>query len=162
MRCPQRVDEMGEQQKSFDELVNRLGTRDKAKRTMTSLFRTMLKDKYGGYLWFRVLISTGTIPARMLELANLQLAQKALEYKGKEKKKGPAPSPGSASAGEPTGSQHRVSVAKRQRHAATKILKAMREEADKRSFGSRSEQLSDADSPGFRTRPIGRYRGPAV
>ena len=35
---------MDEQKKSLDELVNRLGTRDKAKRTMTSRFRTMLNN----------------------------------------------------------------------------------------------------------------------
>ena len=52
---------------------------DKRRRTMASRFRAMLKDKYGGVLWFQVLISTGSIPHRMLELANVQLGQKTLE-----------------------------------------------------------------------------------
>ena len=130
-----------EQKASFDELVGRLGTRDKAKRTMTSRFRSMVKEKFGGILWFQVLISTGSIPNRMLELANLQLGQKALE----QKYKAPASSPGPASAGEPTGSQHRVSAAKRQRHEAKKMIKAAREETDKRRYGNRNEWMSEVD-----------------
>ena len=54
---------------------------DKRKRTMVSRFRSMLKEKYGGKLWFQVLISTGTIPPRMLRWANLQLAQLTLQQK---------------------------------------------------------------------------------
>ena len=130
-----------EQLQSFHELVTRLGTRDKAKRTMTSRFRSMLKEKYGGVLWFQVLISTGSIPNRMLELANLQLGQKTLE----QKHNAPASSRGPASAGEPTGSQHRVSVPKRQRNEANKILRAVRKETEKRSsyYGNRTERMSD-------------------
>ena len=70
-----------EQQQSFKELLLDGMTRDRAKRTMTSRFRSMLKKKYGGVLWFQVLISTGTIPHRMLELANSQLAQQMLQLK---------------------------------------------------------------------------------
>ena len=131
------------QLESFDELVLRLETRDKARRTMTSRFRSMLKKKYGGVLWFQVLISTGSIPNRMLELANLQLGQKTLE----QKHNAPASSRGPASAGEPTGSQHRVSVPKRQRQQANRILKAAREETEKRRshYGNRTERMSDED-----------------
>ena len=145
-----RTEWMGQpgQKKSFDELVTRLGTRDKAKRTMTSRFRSMVKDKYGGFLWFQVLISTGAIPDRMLELANLQLGQKASEQQGRrgsdQKHKAPASSPGPASAGEPIGSQHRVSFSKRQRQEAKKIIKAVREETEKRSYGNSTEWMSDA------------------
>ena len=100
-----------EQKASFDELVGRLGTRDNANLTMTSRFRSMVKEKFGGILWLQVLISTGSIPNRMIELANLQFGRKALE----QKYKAPASSPEPASAGVPTGSQLRVSAAKRQR-----------------------------------------------
>ena len=130
-----------EQLKVFDELQVRFGTRDKAKRTMTSRFRSMLKEKYGGVLWFQVLISTGSIPHRMLELANVQLGQKTLE----QKHKAPASSRGPVSAGEPTGSQHRVSVPKRQRQQANRMIKAVREETEKRSsyYGNRTGMMSD-------------------
>ena len=131
-----------DQKKSFDDLVGRLRlTRDRAIRTMKSRFRSMVKDKFGGILWLQVLISTGSIPNRILELANLQLGQKALE----QKYKAPASSPGPASAGVPTGSQHRVSAAKRQRHEAKKMIKAAREETDKRRYGNRNEWMSAAD-----------------
>ena len=136
-----------EQLQSFLELVTRLGTRDKAKRTMTSRFRSMLKEKYGGVLWFQVLISTGSIPNRMLELANVQLGQKTLEQKhnAPASSRGPA---SAASAGKPTGSQHVVSVAKRQRQQANRMIKAVREEAEKRSsyyYGKHTDRESDED-----------------
>ena len=130
-----------EQKKSFDDLVSLRWTRDRATRTMTSRFRSMVKEKFGGILWLQVLMSTGSIPNRMLELANLQLGQKALE----QKYKAPASSPGPASAGVPTGSQHRVSAAKRQRHEAKKMIKAAREETDKRRYGNRNEWMSEVD-----------------
>ena len=132
-----------EQLQSFHEL-KKTRTSDRAKRTMGSRWRSMLREKYGGVLWFQVLISTGSIPNRMLELANLQLGQKTLEQK---KHKAPASSRGPASAGEPTGSQHRVSVPKRQRQQANKMLKAVREETEKRSsyYGNRTERMSDED-----------------
>ena len=131
-----------DQKKSFDDLVGRLRlTRDRAIRTMKSRFRSMMKDKFGGILWLQVLISTGSIPNRILELANLQLGQKALE----QKYKAPASSPGPASAGVPTGSQHRVSVAKRQRHEAKKLTKAERNETDSRRYGDPNEWMSEAD-----------------
>ena len=106
---------------------------DKRRRTMASRFRAMLKDKYGGVLWFQVLISTGTIPPRMLKLANLQLAQLTLQQK---QPRAPASSRGpasAASAGTPTGSQHVVSGPKRQRHNAKKLNKLVREEDERRS-----------------------------
>ena len=133
-----------EQRQSFKELTLKRGwTRDKAKRTMNSRFRSMLQKNYGGLIWFQVLISTGSIPPRMLELANLQLGQKTLE----QKHNAPASSRGPASAGEPTGSQHRVSVPKRQRQQANRILRAVREETEKRSsyYGNRTERMSDED-----------------
>ena len=68
-----------EQVAALEELVAKLGARNSAKRTMVSRFRSMLRDQYGGVLWFQVLISTGSIPPRMLELANVQLGQKTLE-----------------------------------------------------------------------------------
>ena len=104
-------------------------TCDHAARTMKGKFRSMVQQTYGDYLWFQVLISTGSIPPRMLELANLRLGQKALE----QKRKAPASSREPASAGEPTGSQHRVSVPKRQRTEATKILRAAHEENEQLS-----------------------------
>ena len=128
-----------DQKKSFDDLVGRLRlTRDRAIRTMKSRFRSMVKDKFGGILWLQVLISTGSIPNRILELAKLQ---KALE----QKYKAPASSPGPASAGVPTGSQHRVCAAKRQRLESKKMTNAVREETEKRSYGNRDEWMSDAD-----------------
>jgi len=131
-----------DQKKSFDDLVGRLSlTRDRAIRTMKIRFRSMVKDKFGGILWLQVLISTGSIPNRILELANLQIGQKALE----QKYKAPASSPVPASAGVPTGSQHRVSLAKRQRHETNKMTKDVREETEKRSYGNRDEWMSDAD-----------------
>ena len=107
-------------------------TRDRAKRTMTSRFRSMLKEKYGGGLWFQVLISTGSIPPRMLELANVQLAQRTLEQKhwAPASSRGPA---SAASAGKPTGSQHVVSLPKRQRNNANRLMKAVRVESDAQS-----------------------------
>ena len=131
------------QKQSFEELVKHGFTHDKANRTMASRFRSMVQQTYGGHLWFQVLISIGTIPLRMIELANLQLGQQALE----QKRKAPASSREPASAGKPTGSQHRVSVPKRQRQKATKILRAVSEETEKRSsyYGNRTERMSDEE-----------------
>jgi hypothetical protein len=105
---------------------------DKRKRTMVSRFRSMLKEKYGGKLWFQVLISTGTIPPLMLRLANLQLAQLTLQQK---QHRAPASSRGPASA-VPTGSQHVVSGPKRQRHIAKKLTRLVRAEDEKRSYAA--------------------------
>ena len=127
------------------------GTRDKAKRTMVSRFRSMLKEKYGGVLWFQVLISTGTIPPLMLKLANLQLTQLTLQQR---QPRAPASSRGpasAASAGAPTGSQHVVSGPKRQRQHANKLNKHVREEDEWRrscsydSYGKHTDRKSDAD-----------------
>ena len=129
-----------EQERAFNELVTEHSwSRDKAKRTMTSRFRTMLKDHYGGVLWFRVLIWTGSIPHRMHELANVQLGQKTLEQN-----KAPASSRRPASAGEPIGSQHRVSEAKRIRGHAKKLMRSVREEADRRSYYDKSNMSDEA------------------
>jgi hypothetical protein len=117
---------------------------DKRKRTMVSRFRAMLKEKYGGKLWFQVLISTGTIPPRMLELANLQLAQLTLQQK---QPRAPASSRGPASAapaGAPTGSQHVVSGPKRQRQTAKKLNRLVRAEDEKRSYAASYGKHSDA------------------
>ena len=144
-----------EQLQSFEEMTLKRGwTRDKAKRTMISKFRSMLKKKYGGVLWFQVLISTGSIPHRMLELANLQLGQKTLE----QKHKAPASSRGPASAGEPTGSQHRVSVPKRRRNAANRKCRAVREEIEKRSsyYGNRTGDEGFAKRQGQAERALKR------
>ena len=46
-----------EQQKLSAELASRT-TRDMARRTMVSKFRSMVRQNYGGFLWFQVLIST--------------------------------------------------------------------------------------------------------
>ena len=90
----------------------------------------------------------------MIELANLQLGQKALQ----QKHKAPASSREPASAGEPTGSQHRVSVPKRQRNEATKILRAVREETEKRSSYYATTPMGRAvrNLPNFRQKPSGR------
>ena len=130
-----------EQKQSHDMLLKRPGmNRDRAKRTMASRFRSMLKEKYGGVLWFQVLISTGSIPPRMLELANVQLAQRTLE----QKHRAPASPRGPA---EPIGSQHVVSVAKRQRQLAKQKIKVVREETEKRSsysyYGNHTDRMSD-------------------
>ena len=130
-----------EQIASLDELVGSLGTCGRAKRTMQSRFRSMVREKYGGILWLQVLISMGSIPNRMLELANWRLAEKAFD----RKYKAPASSPGPASAGVPTGSQHRVSAAKRQRLETKKMTRAAQEEIDKRAYGNRREWMSEAD-----------------
>ena len=130
-----------EQQQSYSKVLERPGmTRDRAKRTMNSKWRSMLKAKYGGVLWFQVLISTGSIPPRMLELANVQLAQRTLE----QKHRAPASPRGPA---EPIGSQHVVSVAKRQRQQARKMLKVVREETEKRSsyYGNHTDRKSDEE-----------------
>ena len=121
-----------EQQQSFKELTLDGMTRDRAKRTMTSRFRTMLREKYGGDLWFKVLISTGSIPALFLELANAQVATGTLERKhiAPASSRGPA---SAASAGKPTGSHHVVSLPKRQRNNANKLMKAVRAESDMQS-----------------------------
>ena len=120
-----------EQQQSFNELTRDM-TRDRAKRTMASRFRTMLREKYGGDLWFKVLISTGSIPPLFLELANAQVATGTLERKhiAPASSRGPA---SAASAGKPTGSHHVVSLPKRQRNNANKLLKAVRAESDMQS-----------------------------
>ena len=120
-----------EQQQSFNELTPHM-TRGNAKRTMTSRFRTMLREKYGGDLWFKVLISTGSIPPLFLELANAQVATGTLERKhiAPASSRGPA---SAASAGKPTGSHHVVSLPKRQRNNANKLMKAVRAESDMQS-----------------------------
>ena len=101
-----------EQKASFDELVGRLGTHDKALRTMTRIrFRSMVKEKFGGLIWLQVLISAGSIPNRALKNADLRHGWKVFEQKYLI----PASSPRPVFAGEPTGSQLRVSAAKRQR-----------------------------------------------
>ena len=41
------------QEQSFEDLLKRGLTRDKANRTMASKFRSMVQQTYGGYLWFR-------------------------------------------------------------------------------------------------------------
>ena len=126
-----------EQQQSHSKVLERPGmTRDRAKRTMTSRFRSMLKEKYGGVLWFQVLISTGSIPPRMLELANVQLAQRTLE----QEHRAPASPRGPA---EPSGSQHVVSDAKRQRQDANKKNKAVRVETENRYHGYTVGRMSD-------------------
>jgi hypothetical protein len=96
-----------EQKASFDEF----GHRDKAFWIMIRYrFQRMVNEKFGGLIWLQVLICTGYIPNRALKMANLDL-QKELA----QKYKAPASSPGPAFAGEPIGSQLRVSAAKRQR-----------------------------------------------
>jgi hypothetical protein len=109
------------------------------KRTMGSRWRTVLKEKYGGELWFRVLISTGTIPPTMLRLANTQLAQR-------QQPRAPASSRGPAwagPAGAPTGSQHQVSGQKRQRQLANRLTKLVRIEEDMWRYGT--GRLNDRD-----------------
>ena len=114
---------------------------EKRNRTMSSRWRTVLKDKYGGVLWFQVLVSTGTIPSRMLKLANTQLAQR-------QQPRAPASSrepalQWAAPAGAPTGSQHQVSGQKRQRQLANRLTKQVRLEEDRRRYGG--GQLNDRD-----------------
>jgi hypothetical protein len=112
---------------------------NRANRTMHSRWRTVLKVKYGGELWFRVLISTGTIPQAMIKLANKQLAQR-------QQPRSPASSRGpvrAAPAGAPTGSQHQVSGQKRQRQLANRLTKQVRLEEDRRRYGG--GQLKDRD-----------------
>ena len=112
---------------------------NKANRTMHSRWRTVLKVKYGGELWFRVLISTGTIPQAMIKLANKQLAQR-------QQPRSPASSRGpvrAAPAGAPTGSQHQVSGQKRQRQLANRLTKQVRLEEDRRRYGT--GRLNDRD-----------------
>ena len=127
-----------EQKQSHRTLLQKPGINgDRAKRTMNSKWRSMLKAKYGGVLWFQVLISTGSIPPRMLELANVQLAQRTLE----QKHRAPASPRGPA---EPIGSQHVVSVAKRQRQQAKQKIKAVREETENRSsYHGYTDRMSD-------------------
>ena len=113
----------------------------KANRTMHSRWRTVLKVKYGGELWFRVLISTGTIPQTMIKLANKQLAQR-------QQPRSPASSRGpvrAAPAGAPTGSQHQVSGQKRQRDAAKRLTKLVCQEDDRRRYAPYKGKLSDGD-----------------
>ena len=111
---------------------------DKRKRTMVSRFRSMLKEKYGGKLWFQVLISTGTIPCRMLNLANTQLAQRQ-QPRAPASSRGPA---WAAPAGAPTGSQHQVSGQKRQRDAAKRLTRLVGQEDDRRRYATGN--LSDS------------------
>ena len=103
---------------------------DSAIRTMGSRWRTMLKNKYGGVLWFQVLVATGTIPPQMLELANTQLAQRQ-QPRAPASSRGPA---WAAPAGAPTGSQHQVSGQKRQRQWANRLTKHVSQEADRRRY----------------------------
>ena len=143
-----------------------VGTSDHRRRTMTSRWRAMLKAKYGGALWCQVLISTGTIPPRMLELANSQLAQLTLQQK---QPRAPASSRGpasAASAGAPIGSQHVVSVAKRQRQHANKLNRVVREEL---RGGARTTTTANTligrvmrILPNFSQTPSGRPRGPPM
>ena len=114
---------------------------EKRNRTMSSRWRTVQKDKYGGVLWFQVLLSTGTIPSRMLTLANTQLAQR-------QQPSAPASSWGpalqrAAPAGAPTGSQHQVSGQKRQRQLANNLTKLVSLEEDRRRYGT--GRLNDRD-----------------
>ena len=106
---------------------------DRRTRTMASRWRTVQKDKYGGVLWFQVLLSTGTIPSRMLTLANTQLAQRQLSA--------PASSWGpalqrAAPAGAPTGSQHKMSGQKREREWAKKLTNRVGQEEERRLYAT--------------------------
>ena len=110
-------------------------------RWPASRWRTVQKDKYGGVLWFQVLLSTGTIPSRMLTLANTQLAQR-------QQPSAPASSWGpalqrAAPAGAPTGSQHKMSGQKRQRERAKKLTMLLGQEEDRRLYAT--GQLNDKD-----------------
>ena len=112
---------------------------EKRNRTMSSRWRTVLKDKYGGVLWFQVLISTGTIPWRMLKMANTQLAKRQ-QPRAPASSRGPA---WAAPAGAPTGSQHQVSGQKRQRDAAKRLNKLVGQEEDRRLCAQ--SKLKDRD-----------------
>ena len=112
---------------------------EKRNRTMSSRWRTVLKDKYGGVLWFQVLVSTGTIPCRMLELASTQLAQRQ-QPRAPASSRGPA---WAAPAGAPTGSQHQVSGQKRQRDRAKQLTRLVGLEEDRRRYAT--GRLSDRD-----------------
>ena len=148
--------EQDEQKSAFDELVGRLGTRDKAKRAMTSCFRSMVKAKYGGYLWLQVVIATGSIPMRMLELANDQLQAKALERQKHLALEAPSSSQGPSLAklessqgpagGGRAGPNHRLSAAKRQRRDAKRMQKAVAAESDKRLYGRCGHDAIVSDS----------------
>ena len=107
---------------------------DRRTRTMASRWRTVQKDKYGGVLWFQVLLSTGTIPSRMLTLANTQLAQR-------QQPSAPASSWGpalqrAAPAGAPTGSQHKMSGQKRDRGWARKLTNRVGQEEERRLYAT--------------------------
>ena len=112
---------------------------DRRTRTMASRWRTVQKDKYGGVLWFQVLLSTGTIPSRMLTLANTQLAQR-------QQPSAPASSWGpalqrAAPTGAPTGSQHKMSGQKRDRGWARKLTNRVGQEEERRLYAT--GQLDD-------------------
>ena len=130
-----------EQVQALERLTRLKYNGDKRKRTMTSKWRTMLKDKYGGVLWFQVLISTGTIPWRMLKMANTQLAQRQ-QPRAPASSRGPA---WAAPAGAPTGSQHQVSGQKRQRDAAKRLTKLVGQEEDRRRYAPYQGKLKDSD-----------------
>ena len=107
---------------------------DRRTRTMASRWRTVQKDKYGGVLWFQVLLSTGTIPSRMLTLASTQLAQR-------QQPSAPASSWGpalqrAAPAGAPTGSQHKMSGQKRDRGWARKLTNRVGQEEERRLYAT--------------------------
>ena len=113
---------------------------DKKARTMKSRWRTVLQKQFGGQLWFQVIAATGTIPTRMLELANTQLACRALE------REAPA-----AATQRPGGSQHRVSHAKKLRQGAKKLQRAVEDERDRQRFG---RAPSDAEIPTWEFRKL--------
>ena len=128
-----------EQVAAIEHLRKRGLNGDKRTRTMASRWRTVLKDKYGGVLWFQVLVSTGTIPPKMLKLANTQLAQR-------QQPSAPASSWGpalqrAAPAGAPTGSQHKMSGQKRDRGWARKLTNRVGQEEERRLYAT--GQLDD-------------------
>ena len=100
--------EAPQQQDAVEILVTSGLTRGRAKRTLTSRWCTMMKDMFGGLLWFQVIVATGTIPERMLKLANAILASQAWERPAASSQ-GPPP----RDHHRPGGSQHKVSPQKK-------------------------------------------------
>ena len=151
------------QRRVVDELAEQYGTRDKATRAMHSRFRAMLRGQYGGVLWCHVIAPLGTIPERVLALANAILDEKMWMEAGEEQSgeavsdsKRPRPRsslPGPPQGAErpaapPRGPSHLVSEAKKQRAVVRRLAQGLQEERERIRWDSeavppwRMEQLT--------------------
>ncbi len=107
--------------------------KDAYERNLKSYYKTDLFHRFGGYMWFRILITLGHVHRHMVQLLQDAIDERIREKTGRMPSGSAVPGPRSskrslaASQGEevgrPVGVQHQVSHAKRLRERASLITK---------------------------------------